>query len=269
MMKCGHTHVERQWPTLATVADDRRTNPSEWQRYEFAQQHVSGKRVLDCACGAGYGSWLMAKAGATSVVGLDLSKEALGWAQREFSHAGVEYRLVQPGEPIPVEPETFDVAVSFETVEHVEPDKAGQFVGALARSLAPGGRLIMSTPLTYGPARLRPENPFHLREYQPEELQSLLDPYFEIEKRLGQHSGGSWRLSEMKRAPGLGTLLKAGAHRLLPSRVRDQLRAFLLDRASASANAWISEDRWRDAAVQIVIARRRESLPSEGTAAAR
>src|SRR5579864_1905821 len=44
-------------------------------RYAFACRFVRGKRVLDIACGEGYGAAALMKAGATRVVGVDISEE--------------------------------------------------------------------------------------------------------------------------------------------------------------------------------------------------
>ena len=41
--------------------------------YQFASQFVRGKEVLDCGCGTGYGSALLADSGAKSVLGIDFS----------------------------------------------------------------------------------------------------------------------------------------------------------------------------------------------------
>ena len=47
-----------------------------YQRYRLAAQLVKGKKVLDAACGEGYGSSLLAEE-AEEVTGLDIDKEAV------------------------------------------------------------------------------------------------------------------------------------------------------------------------------------------------
>ncbi len=50
------------------------------QRYIFAGEYAKGKSVLDIACGTGYGSSILNKAGATIVTGVDISNEAIEFA---------------------------------------------------------------------------------------------------------------------------------------------------------------------------------------------
>ena len=109
-------------------------------RYAFACRHVEGKRVLDIACGEGYGSSALQKAGAANVIGVDISESTC-------AHAREKYRLdARQGraELIPLHDNCVEVVVSFETIEHV-PDP-GAFLDECVRVLKPGGIIIISTP---------------------------------------------------------------------------------------------------------------------------
>lgn len=242
--------IERIWPTPQSEEADRARHPDEYARYDFAARHVAGRRALDCACGAGYGSSLLLRAGAASVTGVDVSDEALAHARHNF--AGPDFRK-SDGRSLPLADASVDVAVSLETIEHTE--DAALFLAELARVLVPGGTLLLSTPLSRGPQRLRPQNPFHLREYDDEELAALLAPRFELLERLGQHSRASRRFADL--AAG-NPLLRLGLHRLLPAPLR-ALGRRLLGRAPGGAGpaAWISAERWQEAPVQLVLARKR------------
>lgn len=251
--------IERIMPGLADVEASRAEHPADWARYEHAATMVAGKRVMDCACGAGYGSWTLGRAGAKSVVGVDLSPEAVAWATKNFALPNVTFRQATP-DRFPLEDGEVEFAISFETIEHVPESAAPNFVRELARVLAPGGTLLLSTPLTRGAARLKPENEYHLREYDEDELAALLEPCFVIEKRFGQHSQEAAQFARAARTPGLGALLRSGAHRVVPARVRAAIRERLFGpatRASTTKRAWITEDDWRDAPVQMVLARKR------------
>src|SRR5688572_17038072 len=59
-------------------------------RYRFAASYAPGRRVLDIACGEGYGSAALLKAGAASVIGVDISAEAVAHARRKY---GVDARV--------------------------------------------------------------------------------------------------------------------------------------------------------------------------------
>ena len=77
-----------------------------WHRYCVALSAVAGKRVLDAACGEGYGSWLLAGA-AAEVVGVDIDHSAIAHAvsrtdlaDRLHVAAGLELRANLPFGPL-------------------------------------------------------------------------------------------------------------------------------------------------------------------------
>jgi ubiquinone/menaquinone biosynthesis C-methylase UbiE len=143
-----------------------------WHRYHFASRWVAGKRVLDVACGEGYGSALLAR-GATSIVGVDISSEAIEHARRTYAAlANLEFRRA-PCTALPLEDASIDVAVSFETIEHIA--EQSQFMDELARVLKPAGVLLLSCPnkLEYSDRR-GVVNEFHVKELYRAELDALV-----------------------------------------------------------------------------------------------
>ena len=89
-------------------------------RYAALAKFVKGQRVLDIACGKGYGSWLLKEWGASSVLGLDTSEEAIVAARREFSRDGVDFRVANAGDAVSALPTaSFDLIACFDTIEHV------------------------------------------------------------------------------------------------------------------------------------------------------
>jgi ubiquinone/menaquinone biosynthesis C-methylase UbiE len=164
----GIDYTERMVPEQAHA----RTFWEHIARYRFAKDYVRGKRVLDVACGEGYGAAAMARAGASSVVGVDISAEVCEHARRKY---GLDAR---PGDAqaIPLPDRSVDVVVSFETIEHVEKPEA--FLRECARVLVPEGLLIVSTPnrpvYTGGAA----SNPFHRIEFDEREFLDLLGARF-------------------------------------------------------------------------------------------
>jgi SAM-dependent methyltransferase len=142
-------------------------------RYAYASRFVNGKRVLDIACGEGYGAAALQKAGATQVIGVDISEAACVHARRKY---GIDAR---PGtaENIPLAARSVDVIVSFETIEHV-PDPQ-RFLDECVRILVPGGRLIISTP-NKGVYNRDDQwrNPHHCSEMTEVEFSSALQARF-------------------------------------------------------------------------------------------
>lgn len=142
-------------------------------RYAIGKSLVKGKRVLDIACGEGYGSYLLKQAGAEYVVGVDVSSDSVARAAQLFGGGGVEFKaadaadlgtLFSDGE--------FDVVISVETIEHLADPVS--FLTALKRAAKPDGVIILSCPNDhwYFP-EAEQANPYHRRKYRLEEFQAL------------------------------------------------------------------------------------------------
>ncbi len=141
-------------------------------RYRFAKDSVRGKRVLDIACGEGYGAAALARAGAASVIGIDISLEICEHAQRKY---GLDARAGD-ARAIPLRDRSIDLVVSFETIEHV--DSPAAFLGECARVLVPEGTLIVSTPNRPVYSGDGGQNPFHRLEFDEREFVDLLSSRF-------------------------------------------------------------------------------------------
>ncbi|HZB22982.1 MAG TPA: class I SAM-dependent methyltransferase [Gaiellaceae bacterium] len=169
------------------------------KRYEFALPYCRGATVLDAGCGVGYGTAHVAQL-AQRVVGVDVSDEAIAYAREHYTARNVEF-LVADVLELPFDPRSFDTVCSFEIVEHV-PD-AERFVAELARVLKPGGRLVLSTPRAEDPT-VRPDNPFHEREFDADELRRLLTSSFSSVVLFGQRRIETARHRTLRRLDVLG-----------------------------------------------------------------
>jgi SAM-dependent methyltransferase len=145
-------------------------------RYRFAARQAHGARVLDAACGNGYGAQILEGAGARSVVGIDLSADALALAETLRPRASQVRFLRGDLARLPFEPFSFDLIASFESIEHVGEPR--QTVAEFARVLAPGGSLLMSSPNGAFYPGGHSGNPFHHIEYTAQELRTLVAPHF-------------------------------------------------------------------------------------------
>ena len=155
-----------------------------WHRYHFAAQFAKGLRVVDAACGEGYGSALLARQ-AVSVVGADISPEAVAHARAAY--AGIpNLTFVQaPCTRLPLADGSADLFVSFETVEHIREQE--EFVDEIARVLAPDGLLLLSCPNKREYSDRRGfANEFHVRELYREELAALVARRFRHARWYGQ-----------------------------------------------------------------------------------
>lgn len=155
-----------------------------WHRYVFALPWAAGRRVLDCACGEGYGADLLAST-AGSVTGLDRSAEAIAHARRRYGERGNLAFTEGDCTRLPFDEGSFDLVVSFETLEHIEAQAA--MLDEFRRVLAPGGLLVLSSPdrKTYSDDRGF-ENEFHVRELYRDELVDLVSARFPAWRLYGQ-----------------------------------------------------------------------------------
>lgn len=155
-----------------------------WHRYHFAARWAAGRRVLDVACGEGYGSALLARH-AARVTGVDISSEAVAHARKAYGALGNVEFACAPCTRLPLDDASIDLAVSFETIEHIA--EQAEFLDELARVLAPGGVLVLSCPnkLEYSDKRGF-ANEFHVKELYREELEALLAERFPVAEWYGQ-----------------------------------------------------------------------------------
>jgi ubiquinone/menaquinone biosynthesis C-methylase UbiE len=194
-------------------------------RYAFACRHVAGKLVLDIACGEGYGSAALQRAGAAKVIGVDISESTC-------MHACKKYRIdarVGGAELIPLPDNCVDVVVSFETIEHVA--DPGAFLDECRRVLKPGGMIIISTPNkdVYS-GRLGSRNRYHCSEMTKEQFCSVLRArFYEVHFYTQRTNSVAWwsprtlvcESTPWRRIRGFERLRRAVQRRIFPEAVSD------------------------------------------------
>jgi SAM-dependent methyltransferase len=155
-----------------------------WHRYAFARRLVAGKRVLDCACGEGYGSALLAD-GAAEVVGVDIDDASIAHARERYgARTNVRYEKAD-ATALDFADASFDVVVCFETLEHIENQAA--LLAGFARVLADDGVLLVSSPDKHQYSEVAGfRNEFHVRELYRDELLELLRGHFPAVRLYGQ-----------------------------------------------------------------------------------
>lgn len=159
--------------------------------YRWIAERVRGRRVVDLACGEGYGSAELART-AASVVGVDANPEA-------FEHARAKYRQVTfERNMIELWDGDVDCVVFLQTIEHVpDPDGVLEHIREL---IGPDGVAYISTPnvLTLAPkGEERSGNPWHVREYRPHEYLDLCSRHFARVDLLGLFHARKLRAHEL------------------------------------------------------------------------
>jgi SAM-dependent methyltransferase len=152
-------------------------------RYYVARHLASGKRVLDVACGEGYGSFIVA-AVAASVVGVDIAAEAVQHASERYKTENLRY-VEAPAANLPFDDASFDLVISFETIEHH--DQHEEMLDEILRVLKSDGALLISSPnkqhysLDEGY-----QNPYHVKELFKHEFVALIGNRFKRLETFGQ-----------------------------------------------------------------------------------
>ena len=155
-------------------------------RYALARRYADGKRVLDAGCGTGYGSAELSQS-ASAVTGVDISADAIEYASASYRIPGVRF-LESSCTAVPFPPESFDLVVAFEVIEHLADYRA--FLKECARVLTPEGLFIVSSPNKRYYAETRAAtgpNPYHEHEFEAEEFVGELEQVFSNVRLLLQN----------------------------------------------------------------------------------
>jgi len=185
-----------------------------WHRYAFARALARDRRVVDAACGEGYGSALLAQGGAREVVGVDISAQAVEHARKRY--AGIANLRFEQGDctALSLPDASCDLVVSFETLEHVAAQQA--LVAGFARILSTDGVLVISSPDKHAYSDVSGfRNEFHVRELYRDELLALLAPHFPHVRLYGQKllfQSAIWALSPESGHAEAATAERDGTH---------------------------------------------------------
>lgn len=153
-------------------------------RYAWCARLVEGKDVLDIACGEGYGSAMLAHR-ARSVKGVDIAGDAVAHASATYQGIhGLEFMQGDAAE-IPLDDNSVDVVVSFETIEHH--DRHREMLSEIRRVLRPDGLLVISSPNRVVYSELAGHhNEFHVKELDFAEFDAVLQEQFDDICYFGQ-----------------------------------------------------------------------------------
>jgi SAM-dependent methyltransferase len=165
--------------------------------YEWIAARCGGARVLDMACGEGYGSGALARR-ALDVVGLDANPEAYEHARLRYTRPGLRFERGLVENFGAGREGSYDVVVFLQTIEHVQDPSA--VLGHLKTLLAPGGQAYVSTPnlLTLAPTGAEKSgNPWHVKEYRPSEFSELCERTFASVQMRGLHHAGKLRVHDL------------------------------------------------------------------------
>lgn len=144
-----------------------------FQRYRFFLKHIKpSDRILDIACGSGYGSEILSSK-AKFVYGIDADAETVKYAKRNHARPNIHFAVSPIGTFVPQK--RFDKIISIETIEHLsDPER---FLAGAKKWLKPGGVLWLSCPLS-DESRQHIENPFHISQISRVKLRNIMNRHF-------------------------------------------------------------------------------------------
>jgi 2-polyprenyl-3-methyl-5-hydroxy-6-metoxy-1,4-benzoquinol methylase len=166
--------------------------------YQWIAERVRGLRVIDMACGEGYGSAVLAEK-AASVVGVDANPEAHEHARLRYTGPRLRFErdLVERFD------EPCDAVVFLQTIEHLE--NPGAVLDHFANLVGRNGTVYVSTPnvRTLAPKGAeRSGNPWHVHEYTADEYLDLCKAHFGQVEMFGLFHARKLRIHELAIAAG-------------------------------------------------------------------
>lgn len=188
-------------------------------RYEEVLKSLSGNEIiLDMACGTGFGTHLLSTNSSGKVYGGDLSSEAIKLCQKTWNNDNLSYEIMD-GTKLKFEDNTFDVVVSFETIEHTT--SFNEMIKEFKRVVRPKGKIYLSTPniKINSPSGIV-TNPFHTQEWNYEEFNYILYKHFDSFKLFGQQYS---RYNSKSLAYHVEKLLYKKGVRKIPILVQDKI----------------------------------------------
>lgn len=198
--------------------------------YMFAQKHLSNISLLEIGCGTGYGTDHLSQF-SESMVAMDIWKEGISNCHARYKKKNLSFILAD-GLKLPFRDQSFDAAVSFQVIEHIDPKQCLNYLSEVERVLKRKGTFIVTTPnskLRLLPFQ-RPWNPQHKKEYDCRELEKLLTKVFPRVELYGLDGTEEIQLIERYRVKQNPIIVYTIApfmpviDRLLPSRILFKLR---------------------------------------------
>ena len=161
--------------------------------YEWIASQLAGRKVVDLACGEGYGSSVLART-AESVVGVDANPEAFDHARKKYTAPNLSFErsLIETWQG------DADCIVFLQTIEHLQ--DASAMLAHIRTLIDDNGVAYISTPnvLTLAPpGETKSDNPWHVHEFRPDEFYKLCTTHFGKVDVLGLYHARKLRIHQL------------------------------------------------------------------------
>lgn len=166
--------------------------------YKYVTIYSKKKNVLDVGCGTGYGINHLSNYANIST-GMDIWKTGVHYCQSKYGDKN--FFFIGSANNLPIKHSSIDLVVSFQVIEHIQPERVCKYLKDIKRILTKDGMVILTTPnkkLRILPLK-KPWNPDHKKEYTAKELKKLLEKVFINPKILGLFATKKPYMIEYKR----------------------------------------------------------------------
>lgn len=193
-------------------------------RYEEILQYIDNDdKVLDIACGEGYGTFKISRTTTNKVFGGDISADAVGQCAAKWKGDNLEFRVMD-GTKLEFDSNYFDKIISFETIEHTTEFR--EMLHELNRVLKADGTAFVSTPnILINSPKGYVENPYHTQEWQFLELQEILGDVFEEVQIFGQKYSRYDNPATSKIGMAIEFIFNQRVIRRLPTKLKNKVAA--------------------------------------------
>ncbi|MBI5151118.1 MAG: class I SAM-dependent methyltransferase [Candidatus Pacebacteria bacterium] len=198
--------------------------PQQQKAYTFCKQYCRNKRVIEFGCGSGFGAYRITEV-ATSVTAIDNDCNTIQHCRAKYKKNNLRFQVNKAEQFI--SKRKFDVAISFQVIEHIESQFVENYLFSIKRALKPKGVCFISTP--NAPLSSYNENPYHYKEYSGIELKTLLSRYFTQVTLFGVEGDSIVRLFEKRRKERVLSALQKDVFRMrniVPRKMRQVIFDF-------------------------------------------
>ena len=142
--RCYKNYVTTRWTYTHSLSEEEYKLFAKVAKKRLRDMLPDNKaaKIIDVACGSGHFLYFLQKEGYTNIEGIDISEEQLTVA-KEMKVKNI--RMADLFTHLPKYPQSFDMIIACDIIEHMKKDKIMQFLDLIFQSLKQGGKVLITT----------------------------------------------------------------------------------------------------------------------------